>query len=192
HVLWDHIGKQTERQPADATAFPWRKGEYVLSLKTSWTDETKEKEMIEHVQTLRDKLKGFAIDKKAAYVNFIDNTLGNWWEAYYGANYPRLRTLKQTYDPNNSFEFHQSIRGPSQEHPVVHARPPGEYAMPGVANLTDTESFNDVLENNARTRQARLSGTPQEPVDRRGYGELQGRDGEGGFARSSRRRILDL
>ncbi|PYI16630.1 BBE-domain-containing protein [Aspergillus violaceofuscus CBS 115571] len=126
HVLWDHIGKQTERQPADATAFPWRKGEYVFSLKTSWTDETKEKEMIEHVQTLRDKLKGFAIDKKAAYANFIDKTLGNWWEAYYGANYPRLRTLKQTYDPNNFFEFHQSIRGPSQEHPVVHARPPGE------------------------------------------------------------------
>ncbi|PYH87098.1 hypothetical protein BO82DRAFT_397027 [Aspergillus uvarum CBS 121591] len=109
HVLWNHIGKQTKKQPAGVTAFPWRKEEYVLSLKTSWTDETKEKEMFEFVQILRDKLKEFAIDKKAARVNFIDNTLVNWWQAYYGAKYPSLRTLKQTYDPKNLFEVHQSI-----------------------------------------------------------------------------------
>ena len=44
-----------------------------------------------------------------AYQNFIDPALKDWQNAYYGANLPRLIRAKHTYDPDNLFNFPQSI-----------------------------------------------------------------------------------
>jgi FAD/FMN-containing dehydrogenase len=43
------------------------------------------------------------------YVNYMQDDLPNWRQAYYGENYPRLRACKQECDPNHLFRFPQDL-----------------------------------------------------------------------------------
>jgi FAD/FMN-containing dehydrogenase len=43
------------------------------------------------------------------FQNFADRELGNWADAYYGTNLPRLVGVKARYDPDNVFRFDQSL-----------------------------------------------------------------------------------
>ncbi len=58
---------------------------------------------LDHTQT------SFAPYAQGSYQNYIDPTLPNWAQAYYGTNLPRLMQVKKAYDPSNVFHFAQSI-----------------------------------------------------------------------------------
>ncbi|GLA39910.1 hypothetical protein AnigIFM63309_007514 [Aspergillus niger] len=160
HVLWDHIGEQTRQKKPDETAFPWRTGEYALSMKTSWDKEEKEGQMIREVQRLREELKQFAIGGKAAYVNYIDNTLTDWWDAYYDANYKRLRQLKEIHDPEEFFEFQQSIWKPKSEHPAMSAIPSCNTTDHKAELEEKNDSVEDVIGNTTQNQELRSHNAP--------------------------------
>jgi FAD/FMN-containing dehydrogenase len=44
-----------------------------------------------------------------AYQNYVDPSLANWRQAYYGANYARLTQVKAAYDPHRVFSFPQAV-----------------------------------------------------------------------------------
>ena len=43
------------------------------------------------------------------YQNFTDRSLSDWPRAYYGQNLERLVEVKRTWDPDNLFQYPQSI-----------------------------------------------------------------------------------
>lgn len=45
----------------------------------------------------------------SAYQNYIDASLKGWQQAYYGANYARLESVRRTIDPHHTFTFPQAI-----------------------------------------------------------------------------------
>ncbi|KAJ1300625.1 hypothetical protein OPQ81_002277 [Rhizoctonia solani] len=117
HVLWDHIGgKTTQVNPKD-TAFFWRDGFYVSNFKLQWTHPGIADEMFKFVAKVKETLLPHTVQGKAAYVNYIDSTVPNWQEAYYGDNYHRLQQIKKDWDPNNFFHFEQSIELPGVKGP---------------------------------------------------------------------------
>jgi len=109
HILWDHIGKQTATVSPEDTPFYWREGEYVMTAAINWSKVEQTKEALRWANKCKEELTPFALEGKAAYVNYIDEYLENWQEAYYGENYGRLREIKTRWDPENVFNFKQSI-----------------------------------------------------------------------------------
>jgi FAD/FMN-containing dehydrogenase len=60
-------------------------------------------EWLDHLQ------QALAPASQGSYQNYIDPTLTNWQQAYYGSNLPRLQQVKRKYDPDQVFHFAQSI-----------------------------------------------------------------------------------
>jgi hypothetical protein len=106
HLIIDALGGAVASVPATATAFPHRAAFasiqiYLKTTPSAAADATTQ------VTTVRDQLG--PIVGTDAYINYIDATLPNWPQSYYGDNLPRLRQIAQTYDPTNTFTFAQAI-----------------------------------------------------------------------------------
>jgi hypothetical protein len=105
--LW---GGALNAVPRTSTAFVHRDARWLVALETSWeaTDNAAAVSAnLVWLQGLYDAVRPSLGPE--AYQNFIDPTLGDWPEAYYAENLPRLVEIKSKYDPDRFFQFPQAI-----------------------------------------------------------------------------------
>lgn len=106
-----HFGGRIGDHPDSFTVFPWRDSQYMLYASCGWTDSDSEAQA-------RAWLKAFFAHAQrgslchGAYVNFIDSSLDNWAEQYYGTNLQRLLRVKASWNPSGSspLRFLQEIQ----------------------------------------------------------------------------------
>jgi len=110
-VLLDSLGGAVARVAPSATAFPHRDAFAVAQLIGSW-DAAAPATVADATTTWLRQLHAAVrpLVGPGAYVNYADADLADWPNAYYGANYPRLRQIKARYDPDRLFAFPQAIQ----------------------------------------------------------------------------------
>ena len=101
---------QINRVSPTATAFVHRNALFGAQYTTDWTNGAAAAGINNQHAWLRSfwaSMQPYANGQ--AYQNYIDPDLTNWSQAYYAQNYPRLQTVKRTYDPTRLFNFPQAI-----------------------------------------------------------------------------------
>jgi FAD/FMN-containing dehydrogenase len=104
-------GAASRVDPA-ATAFPHRDEHYDLIILSQWTDPTDSAKNIEWTRAFFDAMQPFF--ERGVYVNNLGEEGEDRVKAAYGANYDRLLSLKNKYDPTNHFRFNQNIKPTAQ------------------------------------------------------------------------------
>lgn len=90
----------------EETAFYWRYAKFYLEWTATWTEDADARRNIASVERTRRQLSPFV---EGSYINVPDEFIENSGTVYYGANFARLREVKEKYDPENVFNFPQSI-----------------------------------------------------------------------------------
>ncbi len=105
-TIFDSWGKQTAIPPKDYNAFAHRDAIASIQNLVTWTKGEDKSPLVkwsgEFAQALRQYTQG-------SYINYPDIDLPNWQQEYYGDHYERLVSIKKAYDPDNIFDFQQSI-----------------------------------------------------------------------------------
>jgi hypothetical protein len=108
-LAFDAYGGAINRVANDATAFVHRDKLACIQATYSWSTYTATSEIAAGQRWLTWLGRDVFRPQTGAYQNYIDPTLNNWASEYYGTNLPRLEKVKKTYDPDNVFNFAQSI-----------------------------------------------------------------------------------
>jgi FAD/FMN-containing dehydrogenase len=112
-IAFDALGGAVNRVHPAATAFVHRDALFLAQYYTSWKWPGTRNGVANQHRWLRSYYNSLHPHASGqAYQNYIDPDLTDWHQAYYGANYPRLRQVKARYDPGNMFSFPQSIGFP--------------------------------------------------------------------------------
>jgi FAD/FMN-containing dehydrogenase len=109
-IALDALGGAINRVAPGATAFVHRNALFDAQYTTTWPVGSASAEVArQHAwqQSFWQSMRPYASGQ--AYQNYIDPSLTNWRQAYYGANYTRLTKVKATYDPHRLFTFPQAV-----------------------------------------------------------------------------------
>jgi len=109
-VLFQTGGKVNSIAP-DATAFVHRNSEWLMTIALSWSERDSRRRIDANLawqSNFYSAISTFAGDG-GAYQNFIDPSLTDWQQEYYGANLPRLQQVKAAVDPTRVFNFPEAI-----------------------------------------------------------------------------------
>jgi FAD/FMN-containing dehydrogenase len=101
-----YLGAVTRIDPA-ATAFAHRAPGYSLLIVSHWPDPRDTEPNITWAKETFEALHPYMADR--SYVNNLTAEDGRLVHQVWGANYPRLVTVKRRYDPDNIFRLNHNI-----------------------------------------------------------------------------------
>ncbi|TYL37474.1 FAD-linked oxidase [Natronococcus pandeyae] len=108
-ILIHQVGGVINDVAPDATAYPHRETEFIITPGARWEDPAMDEECIAWVRACHDALAEDATG--GTYVNFEGEREGHEHNAY-GENYDRLVEVKTEYDPANLFRVNQNVEPP--------------------------------------------------------------------------------
>jgi FAD/FMN-containing dehydrogenase len=109
-IALDALGGAINRVAPGATAFVHRDALFDAQYTTTWPVGSASAPVARQrawQQSFWQSMRPYASGQ--AYQNYIDPTLANWQQAYYGANFTRLTQVKAAYDPHRVFSFPQAV-----------------------------------------------------------------------------------
>jgi FAD/FMN-containing dehydrogenase len=109
-MLIEFYGGAINRVGVQDTAYPLRDATYALNAVSAWTDPTQDSQNVAWARSMWDAVQPFS--PGSVYVNFlgVGDETDERVKAAYGANYPRLASLKAKYDPSNLFHLNHNIK----------------------------------------------------------------------------------
>lgn len=110
-ILISHVGGAINDVAREATAYPHRGAEFIVSPGARWEDSGANDAAVEWVRDCIDELTKHAAG--GSYANFIAEEEGRARDAF-ASNLERLTELKKRFDPGNLFRLNQNI-SPSGE-----------------------------------------------------------------------------
>jgi len=107
----DALGGNFSKNSSDSTAFPWRDAIHWFQFTSLWDISEEEEENRAWLDAYYADIGRF-FPENAKYVNALDYSVTDVrraLESYYGDNLGELVKVKNKYDPQNFFQFEQSV-----------------------------------------------------------------------------------
>jgi len=116
-IQLDSYGGQVNAKTATETAFPHREVSFHVEYYVQWAAYDNATATVQDVDSALEWVAKWR--KKMApywttqsYRNYPNKEIVDYMQAYYGPNVARLQQIKAAYDPQNMFQFEQSITLP--------------------------------------------------------------------------------
>ncbi|KAK8877606.1 hypothetical protein PGQ11_002552 [Apiospora arundinis] len=112
-----HGGAAASKVNRGETAYRWRKSTYQCYIMLTFFDKWLERDMREYLSGFKVLLRQHAVAQKAVFINFPDSEMPPeaYERAYYGYNAERLRRIKGEWDPEDFFQWGQSVQLPGKK-----------------------------------------------------------------------------
>jgi FAD/FMN-containing dehydrogenase len=108
-ILIHQLGGAINEYASDASAYPHRDIEFVVTIGGRWEESAKDEACVSWVRECHDALAEHM--DAGVYVNFLSHGEGeDRLRVAYGDNYEHLREIKTRYDPENFFHVNQNIK----------------------------------------------------------------------------------
>lgn len=106
NVLFFSMGGATADIAPSETAYFYRDAKFFINYSSQWLKENEDQKHKIELKTLRERLFSYTIGD---YVGNPDPDIEDYLTSYYGDNVAKLKKIKRKYDPENIFNFEQSI-----------------------------------------------------------------------------------
>ncbi len=106
-IFMAQLGGAMARVDPSATAFVGRDAAYIMNVHGRWSDVQDDQRVRAWARQVFEEAAPHATG--SGYVNFLTEDEAGRVAAAYGANYPRLQSLKQRFDPDNLLRMNLNI-----------------------------------------------------------------------------------